>query len=122
MKESCPGEEPCAATGRIWIARAQQGAELPILDVCDICPLQETKPGSEPPHLTMFIVTALDLDEAKQAGAVFPYPDALSVSEWICIRALQRARSSEEEARLKGMEKETQGQTDRARLEQMRRR
>ena len=53
-------------------------------------------PGAEAdasPILETFATRAVFLDELKNAGAVFSYPDALSVGEWAALLALGRARA-----------------------------
>lgn len=84
--------------------------ELPILGICAACPLLPTKQSAHPPELAQWTGIALRLERLKEAGAVYSYPDALSVGEWASLDALKIARDeSEEEGR---REQATQQATD----------
>ncbi len=121
LNDTCPGEEPCSMIGRIEQER-QSTPSLPILEICQGCPMKDTKPGSEPEHLTDAIATALGLDELKQTGATFAYPGALNVFEWACSRSLQRARVIDQEQERKRSEEQSHHEAGKNRLEALRRR
>jgi hypothetical protein len=69
----------------------------PIEKICGGCDLRHTKPGSQPGHLSALIVETLRLDELKEGGATFAYPDALSALQWLSIQALVTARRKDQE-------------------------
>lgn len=92
--ETCPGEDRCETEEKMVIfTKRLYGDDRACEEICQDCKLLKTKPGQEPPHLTLAIVTANELDGLKEAGAVFPYPDALSAFEWTCIEALNAGRA-----------------------------
>lgn len=67
----------------------------PVEVICGECPFRHTKPGTQPGHLSHLIIRALELDEIKESGGTFAYPDTLSPLEWCVVRALERARRSD---------------------------
>ena len=44
--------------------------------------------------VTEIVERAIELDDLKEAGAMFPYPQALSIVEWLSIKILSRERRS----------------------------
>lgn len=119
--ERCPGEAKCAEVGRIRDIRSR-APDTPIDAICAACHLNETKPGNEPTHLTPAILTAQELDILHAGGATFAYPDALSPTEWICLKALQHARRIDQEREQQHRMQQEKNSAERARLEAIRRR
>jgi hypothetical protein len=119
--ETCPGETYCSENGVIFLARREE-PDRPIEQICAGCRLRDTKPGSEPAHLTLAIQTATDLDGLKSAGGTFAYPDSLSAFEWVCITALQFGRGESEARAMEERQSEVNRDSEKARLEQLRRR
>jgi hypothetical protein len=72
---------------------------LEIERICGDCKLKETKPGSEPPHLSRAIQMASELDEDSLVCGGFDYPailDYLDPFEWACLVAIKAARQASE--------------------------
>ncbi len=113
--QTCPGEEICATSGPLLRYRG-----TPIEQVCGGCNLRHTKENNGPQNLAYAINTALDLDEVKQAGAVFSYPESLSAYEWACVRGLQRARAKDEQAQQAKQREKENNQVAQNRLRSMR--
>jgi hypothetical protein len=65
----------------------------PIEQTCGGCKLKETKPGTQPRELMDAMMTAIDLDNLKECGAVFTYPDGLTSYQWTCLKALSAGRA-----------------------------
>src|SRR5262249_6636754 len=107
----CPGEEVCALTGPL------RDKSRPIEAICAGCPLKATKPGAQPGHLSAPIIETLRLDDLKQAGATFAYPDALSPLGWAGLRALQGARAKDQEKDWQQRRKSQDEHSEQARLE-----
>ena len=119
LKGACIGEERCSEIGLIAEMRE---LELPILEICSGCKFRDTKPGSEPQHLTRAISAALELDELHRAGATFAFPDVLTPYEWTLRRAITTAREADEADVIEERQQKAAEDQDRARLEAMRRR
>jgi hypothetical protein len=121
--ETCPGEFRCAEseTGVIFDIRSQN-PEAPIDQICAQCAFLPTKPGQEPPHLTIAIQRANELDLDKRAGGVFIYPDSLSPFEWVCIEAIQTGRDASEMETTRRRRHEAERKAEVAQLEALRRR
>lgn len=109
--KACPGEEVCALTGPL------RDKSRPIEVICQGCNLRHTKPGSQPGHLSVLIIEAMRLEELKEAGATFAYPDTLSPLEWCCLQAIKRARRKDEEKDMESRRKKTEANSEQARLE-----
>lgn len=125
--ETCPGEDECGVSGPIAIARARE-PDMPIADICEgdpPCRFLPTKPGQEPRHLTLAIITATELDSDKSICGAFNYPRILNVLtafEWACLAALTAARAESEVQKLRERRNEAEAVDRRADLEQARRR
>src|SRR5262244_1971176 len=109
--KACPGEEVCALTGPL------RDKSRPIEAICAGCPLNATKPGAQPGHLSALIIETLRLDDLKQSGATFAYPDVLSPLQWEGLRALQRARAKDQEKDWQARRKNAEQQSEQGRLE-----
>lgn len=70
---------------------------MPVLQICAACPLLPTKQSAHPPELVHWTASALRLERLKEAGAVYAYPDALTLGEWAALDALKIARAESEE-------------------------
>lgn len=66
------------------------------MQICAACPLLITKQSNHPPELSHWTGVALRLERLKEAGAVYAYPDALTVGEWAALDALKIARAESE--------------------------
>lgn len=62
------------------------------------------------------IAEALSLDELKDIGATFAYPDALSSFQWASLRALERARQRERDRQSKAQAAQSEEARLKARL------
>jgi hypothetical protein len=89
--QRCPGEGECDKLQKRGLRKREK-----IESFCSGCVMFGTKPGRRPESLGLLIDTALRLDELRQAGAVFHYPDALCPEEWQGLIALNRARHEAE--------------------------
>jgi hypothetical protein len=89
----------------------------PIEVICQGCPLRHTKPGTQPGHLSTLIIEVLRLDELKESGATFAYPETLSPLEWAGLQALQRARRRDQEKDMQDRRKKSEQDKEQARLE-----
>lgn len=70
-----------------------------IESICAKCRFRETKPGSEPPHLSHAIWIANELEEDSLVCGGFDYPailDYLDPLEWACLTAIKAARRASE--------------------------
>lgn len=88
--QPCPGEDICQQIGPL-----AKYPDAPIETVCGGCAKRDTKPGNQPRGYANAIAEALGLDELKEIGATFAYPDALLPFQWESLRALERARQRE---------------------------
>lgn len=121
--EACPGEEKCTETGRIYDERRRSSKpDLPILTICNGCPLLPTKQSEQPADLSHWVAIALRLERLKEGGAVYAYPDALTPSEWAAVDALKIARAEEEEAASKDRQNQQSDAAAIARMEALQRR
>lgn len=121
--EACPGEDTCTEGGRIFDERRRTGRpELPIVQICAACPLLPTKQSLHPPEMSYWTSTALRLERLKEAGAVYAYPDALTVGEWAALDALKIARAEAEDESAKERAAQQSEQAAIARLEALQRR
>jgi hypothetical protein len=59
------------------------------------CGLCATKPGSQPAHLASAISDIIELNDLPE-NVTFAYPDALNIWQWAGLRALHRARNSDQ--------------------------
>lgn len=89
--ERCPGEEKCKVTP--WKPLNQARGADPAT-VCPGCRLYSTKPGQQPRDLVDAISTGLRLDNLKECGATFAYPDGLTAYEWACLQGLNAGRAA----------------------------
>ncbi|MCI0391664.1 MAG: hypothetical protein MOB07_23210 [Acidobacteria bacterium] len=90
-------------------------------NLCPGCRFLPTKPGQEPPHLTMAIYAAVELDGMPDQARV-DYPDGLTAFEWTCWKALKAGRNESESRATKERNREVEEQSERSRLEELRRR
>ncbi len=92
--------------------------ELPVggypVEVCSKC--QRNRSIAMPPHLGYPASVATRLENLKEGGARFDYPNALTPFEWSAIEGLQRARRIEQIESDKEMEKEADLQRRKAEL------
>ena len=58
----------------------------------------------------------LELSQLKEAGAVFEYPNSLSIWEWAGLMALQRARAVDREKEMRKAQAQKPGSSLRAKL------
>jgi len=91
--------------------------DAPIEEVCGGCAKRETKPGQQPRSLADAIAEAMSLNEVKACGGTFAYPDALTMYQWSCIRALERARQKDQEREQQRQEKASEQAALQSRLQ-----
>ena len=84
--------------------------DLPVLTICQECPLLPTKASEQPQDLAHWSSVALRLERLKEAGAVYAYPDALTPGEWAALDALKLGRLEADDEAAK--EKASQQGTD----------
>ena len=66
------------------------------LEICRAC--HRARIVRVPAHLAEAASVAGRLARLKEGGAVFSYPDGLTVMEWCCLEALQMGRANDDEA------------------------
>lgn len=115
--KGCPGEEICEKIGTPTGNMGLRDKSRPIEAICDQCSLRHTKPGTMPGHLSSLIVRALELDEIKESGGTFTYPDTLSPLEWCAVRALERARRTDREKDFQNRKAAADQSSEQARLQ-----
>lgn len=108
--ESCPGERQCETKEGNRIYRfLKQYPDREIELICADCRLRETKPGTEPPHLSRAIYIANELEEDGLVCGGFDYPailDYLDPFEWACLVAIKAARRNSESKSAKAPQEE----------------
>lgn len=122
--EHCPSEERCEEGGRIFMERRRfRNDALPILTICNGCPLLPTKTSEQPQDLAHWSSVALRLERLKEAGAVYAYPDALTPAEWAALDALKlgRLEADDEAAKEKASQQAEQATVTRLQAAQNRR-
>lgn len=115
--KACPGEEVCEVAGAPGGLVGLRDKSRPIEAVCGQCPYRHTKPGNQPGHLSTLIVETLRLDELKEAGATFAYPDTLTPLQWAGLQALQHARAKDREKDFQSRKAQAEQNSAQAQLE-----
>ncbi len=82
--------------------------------MCGDCAVRITKPGNEPPLYREDVLTALELDEYRECGAVFEFPDSLTEREWAAVKALRRGRGKAEFKRYQRLRADQKAARERA--------
>lgn len=115
----CLGEGDCEAAG-IDVQEFDLLPTRPMVQVCEGC----NKPRGvlTPAHLIEAVNAVLRLDRLHNAGATYPYPDGLTVMEWLALDCLQAARIKDQENDQKDQSRKQTEQSDKARLDAMRKR
>jgi hypothetical protein len=103
--EACPGETRCSTkkTGLIFRVLKDQ-PDREIESICAGCRLKETKPGTEPPHLTLAIQIANELEEESMVygeGGMRETLDSLDPFEYACLLSIKAARRASENKAMK---------------------
>jgi hypothetical protein len=110
--ESCPGERRCETKPGARIYRFLKGnPEMEIEQICSGCNLKETKPGTEPEHLTQAISIANELEEDSLVCGGFDYPailEYLDPFEYACLIAIKAARRASESKSMKEPQQQAQ--------------
>jgi hypothetical protein len=70
-----------------------------------------------PGHLSPLISDVLRLDLLREAGATFPYPDALTPLQWAGLGALTSARRKDQEKEFEARRKDDGQSSETARLQ-----
>jgi hypothetical protein len=103
--ESCPGETRCETKEGNRIYRfLKQYPDREIEEICAGCHMKETKPGTEPAHLTMAIHLANELEEECMMygeGGMRETLDALDPFEYACLLSIKSARRASENKAMK---------------------
>jgi len=121
--EACPGEEACTEGGRIYDERRRSSRpDLPILTICNGCPLLPTKASEQPADLSHWVSIALRLERLKEGGAVYAYPDALTPGEWAAMDALKMARAEDDDHANRDRAEKQSAAAETARIEALRQR
>lgn len=77
----------------------KQFPDREIESICADCRFRETKPGNEPPHLTLAIHLANELEEESMVygeGGMRETLDSLDVFEYACLLSIKAARRASE--------------------------
>lgn len=77
----------------------KQYPDREIESICAECRLKQTKPGSEPPHLTLAIQIANELEEESMVygeGGMGATLDSLDPFEYACLLSIKSARRASE--------------------------
>ena len=82
--------------------------------ICSQCPVKITKPGNEPAAYREDVLSALELDEYRECGATFEFPDGLTEREWSALKALRRGRGKAEYKRFQKLRDEQKMARERA--------
>jgi hypothetical protein len=73
--------------------------------------------------VTEIVERAIELDDLKEAGATFLYPQALSIIEWLSIKILSRERRSAQSKPMPtkyGQSQQNMGETETERKQRLR--
>jgi hypothetical protein len=85
--------------------------EMEIEQICSGCKFKETKPGTEPEHLTQAISIANELEEDSLVCSGFDYPailEYLDPFEYACLIAIKAARRASESKSMKEPQQQAQ--------------
>jgi hypothetical protein len=96
--------------------------EQEIEQICAGCPLKETKPGTEPPHLARAIWIANELEEDFLTCGGLDYPailDHLDPFEWVCLVAIKAARRNSEHKATQKPQQQTEKAQQRDHLQRL---
>jgi hypothetical protein len=114
----CPGEEKCARSYDLPLFKRSRDIEegrTTVEQVCGgdrdgrgACQRYATKAGTEPSSIAEQVGRALELDELKECGATFAYPDGLLAEEWAVLKGLRRGRQRANELAERRREEEVE--------------
>lgn len=82
----------------------------------------EPEAQSLPAHLSAYILDVMRLDRLRNGGARFAYPEGLLPVEWAAMDALQAARMEDQAKADESRQQKASDNTERARLDALRRR
>ena len=111
--ELCPGEDKCRTTPwkPLW-----KRDEVMTQEICRGCKLVDSKPGNQPRDLAEAISTAIELDQVKECGGTFAYPDGLTPFQWASLKGLNAGRALYQDKEAMRQRKQAQQESDTQRM------
>ena len=85
-------------------------------EICRTCKLVDSKPGTQPRELVEAIAAAIELDQIKECGGTFSYPDGLTPFQWAALKGLNAGRATFQDKEAMRQRRAAQQDSDTQRL------